>query len=104
MQSTTELKEAIEKTFDYLLAITSYDDRKKLRKKLLETAPGSVIQVIDDRTFRTINDIKKVYVCDATCNAFYTDTQFIRAWCVVTGKQPSKLQLVDHGIMDTSYH
>ena len=97
MQSTTELKEVIEKTFDYLLATTHYDDRKKLRKKLLETASGDVIQVIDERTFRTINDVKKVYVCDASCNAFYTDTQFVRAWCVVTGKQPTKLQFASNG-------
>jgi len=97
MQATTELKEAIEKTFEYLFATTDYGDRKRLRKKLLGIAPGSVIQVIDPRTFSSINDLKKVYVCDAKCNAFFTDTQFRRAWCVITGKQPSLLRFEDNG-------
>ena len=93
MQATTEIKEAIEKTFDYLLATTTFGDRKRLRKKLVETAPGSVIQVIDHRTFKCINDLEKVYVCDASCSAFYTDAQFRSAWTVTTGKRTTRIRL-----------
>jgi len=98
MPKPINVKEALEQTFEYLHETTSPTELEKLRVILTIFKPRFTIQVITPESFNSIDDLRRNYVTDRSCNDFYTNAQFRRAWALISGHNTLNILFVPDGV------
>jgi len=97
MEVRINMKEAIERTFNYLIKTTSVVERENLRLTLAIATPRRSVQVITPESFKSIGDLHCDYITNRICHWFYTRAQFELAWEITAVQHKPPIRFILDG-------